>query len=163
HVTVSPGSSLYVAARVAMSPLLVFRLVGSSQRIDVSDQPDFVASVDVYVPGSWFATVTVPPSPIVPEGLPVKPKVAGSPEGTVSFLSTRVPLFVFVYVQVTVSPGSRFQVTTRVATLPALGAELPPSSHAIPVTSQPVRADSVEVYVPGFRLDTVIVPPSPIV
>src|SRR5690349_52656 len=64
-------------------------------------------------------------------------------------------------VQVIVSPGSSLNVAVEPDVV--LAVRLAPSSHEMLVRSQPVLADSVEVYVPGTRLDVVMVCPSLIV
>ena len=56
-----------------------------------------------------------------------------------------MPCFVFVKVQVTVSPASTLKLAVRVPVLPD---ELP-SSQEMPVSAQPALAASIEVYWPG--------------
>src|SRR5436189_227321 len=74
------------------------------------------------------------------------------------------PRALLVNVQVTVSPGSSLKDTVRVIRLTVLAIALAPSSQDSPDRSKlGVGSDSVDVYVPGARLGTVIEPPSPIV
>ena len=56
-----------------------------------------------------------------------------------------VAAFVFVNVQVTISPAATLKFAVRVATLPVEFV----SSHAIEVSAQPGLAASTEAYVPG--------------
>src|SRR5258707_11249288 len=76
---------------------------------------------------------------------PVKPNVAGSPDGSVTFLTVIVARFVFVYVQVTCWPAVTTNVATPVAVTPL---ELPLSQLMLR-RFQPAFAVSVTWYVPG--------------
>jgi hypothetical protein len=70
-------------------------------------------------------------------------KAAGSPAGSVTLSTMIRPRFVFVNVQVTVSPAARLIVAVRVARLTL---ELfDGSTQAMPVRSQPARPSSSTV------------------
>ena len=71
------------------------------------------------------------PSAITPAASPENANPPAARSGSVSFWTTIVPRFVFVNVQVTVSPGARSTFETGL-----------PSSHAAPVRSQPAGTDS---------------------
>src|SRR5207249_8792356 len=91
-------------------------------------------------------------------------KLPDAPTGFVTFLTMIVPRWRLVNVQVTVSPGSSLNVAVRVARLTVLAVALAPSLHEMPVRSNAGAGFvSVDVYVPGTRLPTVMVPPSLIV
>src|SRR5687768_625677 len=70
-----------------------------------------------------------------------------------------------VKTHLTVSPGSSLNVAVRVDRFPVLGLALLPSLQTMEVRAKRIGdgSASVEVYVPGTRLETVIVPLSAIV
>ena len=69
------------------------------------------------MPGATLS-VSVPPPAIVPAGCPVNVNCVGSDGGFVAFLTTSVARFVFVNVQVIVSPAASWNVAVRCATSP---------------------------------------------
>ena len=78
-----------------------------------------------------------------PAGVPVYENVSVPP--TMTFLTITVPCFVFVKVQVTVSPASTLK---RRGARSRAARELP-SSQEMLVSAQPALAASIEVYWPG--------------
>src|SRR6476660_8135717 len=110
QVTCWPAVTTNVATPLAVTPLEL----PLSQLMLVRFQPVFAASVTWYVPGTTDESADWP-SPRVAVMSPVKPNVAGSPDGSVTFLTVIVARFVFVYVQVTCWPAATTKVETPVA------------------------------------------------
>src|SRR5437867_2123646 len=137
QVTVSPGSNV-----------IAYGLLPSSHVADRRSQPVGELSVTAYEPGriaplSWGVAASVRLNPWLRNGLPparLKSNDTLDPEGWVTLSTTMWPRFVFVNVQVTISPGP---IPTDVGALP--------SSHVAPVRSQPVTALSTVVYVPAWE------------
>src|SRR5437867_6536616 len=136
QVTVSPGSNV-----------IAYGLLPSSHVADRRSQPVGELSVTAYEPGriaplSWGVAASVRLNPWLRNGLPparLKSNDTLDPEGWVTLSTTMWPRFVFVNVQVTISPGP---IPTDVGALP--------SSHVAPVRSQPVKELSTVVNVPGL-------------
>ena len=132
QVTVSPASTLNVAVEVSRLPLLGVALWPSSQTMAPrSHASPGSASVVVYGPGSSPESEIEPPSPTEPARSPLNEKLPAAPLGEVCFSTMIRPSWVFVKVQVTVSPGAS-----------AIAAGFDWSVHDAPVSVQPVATSS---------------------
>ena len=89
------------------------------------------ASVDVYVPGTRSETTIWPPSPIEPATAPLNEKLPDALSGAVCFSTMIVARFVFVKMQVTVSPACS-EIDARGALVRAHGRrEIPAGRHVL--------------------------------
>ena len=113
QVTVSPASTLNVAWRFATEPLEF----ASSHATAVRSQPALSAlGRDVLTGERRQRRSCRCSTAIVPFGVPVNPKLSVPP--CITFFTITVPFFVFVKVQVTVSPAATLKVACRFATEP---------------------------------------------
>ena len=160
QVTVSPAATAIVACR----PVSDEPPDGSTHVMSVRLQPVGSASSDTwYVLGGTETDLAAVPSAsekvssAVPgRSVPVKPKSCCSPAGCVTLSMISVPFFVFVKVQVTVSPAA----TAIVACRPVSDEPPDGSTHVMSVRLQPVGSASSDTWyvLGGTETDLAAVP-----